>query len=471
MTGYLVFMSLLFYAAWNKRDLIVLLVSIGVNFLIASRIAVPGSTERRKTAWLVAGISVDLAALCFYKYLFPALAFSNSLGLTHRNWGGIILPLGISFFTFTQIAYLIDLKQGVATRESLGSYALFVTFFPHLIAGPILHHKEMMPQFRQERSYRFHSNDLALGLTWFTMGFCKKTLIADRIAPFADSLFAAPTSSGSAETWVGVLMYSMQLYFDFSGYSDMAIGLARMFSIRFPINFNSPFKAENIADFWQRWHITLTHYIMTYVYAPIQMRISAWRLDHGKKISRKAQATLEGISQMVIFPTMFTLLLAGIWHGAGLKYTLYGLMHGTYIAGNHMWRTFVPQTHPLRRVLIRPVSIVITFLAVVSTFVMFRANTVVDAFHIYEGLLGAHGRGTVSAFTVVLLATLLAAVWLCPNTQELLGEVNRADERNWAILQNIRWTPSVSWWLATLVIFTLCMTYSSYGSTFLYFQF
>ena len=157
-------------------------------------------------------------------------------------------------------------------------------------------------------------------------------------------------------------MYSMQLYFDFSGYSDMAIVLARMFSIRFPINFNSPFKAENIGDFWQRWHITLTHYIMSYVYAPIQMRISAWRLDHGRKISRKALATFEGLSQMVIFPTIFTLLVAGIWHGAGLKYTLYGLMHGIYIAGNHMWRTFVPPTHPLRRAITLPVPLPSRFL-------------------------------------------------------------------------------------------------------------
>ncbi len=473
MVGYLLLMSLIFYAAWSKEYLLVLLASIAVNFFVSSRIAGNAAQPRRQTAWLVGGIVADLATLCFYKYLFPFLAFAHSIGMTHQSWGTTILPLGISFFTFTQIAYLVDLKQGAAGRESVGSYALFVTFFPHLVAGPILHHKEMMPQFRQERSYRFHSDDLALGITWFTMGFCKKTLIADRISPLANALFAAPAAKGTAETWLGALIYAMQLYFDFSGYSDMAIGLARMFSIRFPMNFNSPFKAENIGDFWQRWHMTLTHYIMAYVYAPIQMKVSRWRLDRGKKTSRKAQATFEGLLQMVLFPTIVTLTLAGVWHGAGLQFTMYGIMHGLFLSANHMWRVFVPEANYIRRrLLTRPVSIGVTFLTVVSTFVMFRANTVKDAIHIYGGLLGRHHYGTpVPPLEWLLLAGLFAVVWLLPNTQEVLGESQKEDEVNWALVRNIRWVPSLPWWVVTVAVFTICMAYSSVESTFLYFQF
>lgn len=472
MVGYLGAASLVFYAAWSRKYLLVLLASMAANFSFATLIANNAERARRQSAWLTFGILANLGALCYYKYLFPTLGFAHSLGLTHQSWGSVVLPLGISFFTFTQIAYLIDLKQGVAGRESPGSYALFVTFFPHLIAGPILHHKEMMPQFREERPYRFRADDFALGLTWFTMGFAKKTLIADRISPIANVIFNAPFQHGMGETWVGALLYSMQLYFDFSGYSDMAIGLARMFSIHFPMNFNSPFKAENMIEFWNRWHMTLTRYILAYVYAPLQMKVSRWRLDRGKKVSRKSQATLEGLLQMIVFPTMITLFLAGVWHGAGLQFLLYGLMHGTLISGNHVWRVLVPPTSLARRVFTRPIAIVLTYLAVVCTFVMFHANNVEDAFHVYAGMLGRHGVGIrVPCNHVVLLALLLALVWLLPNTQEVLGEAQQEDAGSWSLATGLRWSPSLPWLAATAIAFAFCMAYSSAASTFLYFQF
>ena len=472
MVGYLAIASLIFYAAWSRRYLAVLLGSMVANFFFSTRIAASVEQPRRQGAWLTFGILANLGALCYYKYLFPFLGFTHDVGLSHQSWGSVVLPLGISFFTFTQIAYLIDLKQGVAGRESLGSYALFVTFFPHLIAGPILHHKEMMPQFREERSYRFHADDFALGLTWFTMGFCKKTLIADRISPIANVIFNAPVHHGTAETWVGALLYSMQLYFDFSGYSDMAVGLARMFSIRFPMNFNSPFKAENIIEFWNRWHMTLTRYILDYVYAPLQMKVSRWRIDHGKKVSRKAQATLEGLLQMIVFPTVITLSLAGVWHGAGFQFLLYGLMHGTLISSNHAWRVLVPEKSFARRIFTRPVSIVLTYLTVMCTFVMFHANNVGDALHVYAGMLGRHGLGApVPWRSLMLLVLLLAIVWLLPNTQEVLGEAQQEDAGNWSVASGLRWTPSFLWLSATAVAFAFCMAYSSAASTFLYFQF
>jgi alginate O-acetyltransferase complex protein AlgI len=324
--GFLALMSFVFYAQWSTQYLFLLVGSILFNFCVSHLIFRAKGRERLQTGWLVFGIASNLLALVYFKYLFPLLGFITHEGLLHHDFGSVILPLGISFFTFTQIAYLIDLKQGVAQPESPLSYSLFVTFFPHLIAGPILHHKEIMPQFREERRYKVNSDDMAVGLTWFTMGLFKKLIVADRIAPFADVMFANPGASSFVRTWLAVLTYAMQLYFDFSGYSDMAVGLARMFSIRFPLNFNSPYKATSIIDFWNRWHMTLTRYIMAYVYSPLLFWISRRRQENGKKVSKRAQATLEGFTHMIAFPTIFTLFLAGIWHGAGFQYLVYGLM-------------------------------------------------------------------------------------------------------------------------------------------------
>ena len=368
---------------------------------------------------------------------------------------------------------MVDLKQGVAGTESLLSYVLFVTFFPHLIAGPILHHKEIMPQFREERRYQLDSNDVALGLSWFTVGMSKKVMIADRISPIADALFRAPQHTGFLASWVGVLVYAMQLYFDFSGYSDMAVGIARIFSIRFPLNFNSPYKAVNIIDFWNRWHMTLTRYIMAYLYSPVLFWISRRRQNKGKKVSKRAQATLEGFTSMIVLPTLFTMFIAGVWHGAGLQYLLYGTMHGVYITTNHAWRTFVPAESRLRRLITAPVGVGMTFLAVVVAFVMFRANDTLGALTIYRGMLGLHGLGARQqpGGDIIRLALLFGVVWLMPNTQELFGEQQREDAPNWTAIRIARWQPNVLWWSVTTVLFLVSMAFSTLGSTFLYFQF
>lgn len=184
--------------------------------------------------------------------------------------------------------------------------------------------------------------------------------IADQISPVADAFYTHPQGIGAASAWLGVITYSMQLYFDFSGYSDMAVGIARMFSIRFPLNFNSPYKATGIIDYWQRWHMTLTRFIMDYVYAPIQFRVSRSRLDKGKKVSRKATATLEGFVQMIAMPSLVTMFLVGVWHGACIQFFLYGLLHGTYIVINHAWRIFVPAESRLKKILSVPLSVGVT---------------------------------------------------------------------------------------------------------------
>jgi alginate O-acetyltransferase complex protein AlgI len=468
--GFLSFMSFMFYAKWSIHYLPLLLGSILFNYAISLLIA--RSKERVQTGWLAFGIAVNIAALGYFKYFFPMSSFFADHGFLLHGWRSQVLPLGISFFTFTQISYLIDLKQGVATRENLLNYSLFVTFFPHLIAGPIIHNKEMMPQFRQERRYQLVRDDMALGLTWFTMGMFKKVVIADRISPLADTLFNQPHNAGALQAWLGVLAYAMQLYFDFSGYSDMAVGLARMFSIRFPLNFNSPYKSSCIIDFWQRWHMTLTAYIMDYLYSPIQFWVSRRRLDKGKKTSRKAMATPEGFLQMVALPTLVTLFVAGVWHGAGWKFMVYGLLHGSYLVINHAWRIFVPHNSKLRKPFITPINIGITFLAVLAAETVFRADTLSITWTIYGSMVGRHGFGVAwSRFQIVEIVALFAVVWLMPNTQEILGEARKDDQLNSSIFPKARWRPTLPWWIATSTTCLVSICCSTANSTFLYFQF
>jgi D-alanyl-lipoteichoic acid acyltransferase DltB (MBOAT superfamily) len=304
--GWLSLVSLFFYGYWNPKYLFLLGGSILLNF-VASRVIARVASERSKTIALVTAITANIALLFWFKYLFPLLHFFHSAGWLSRDYGSVILPLGISFFTFTQISYLVDLAQGQAERQDLLSYLLFVTFFPHLIAGPILHHKEMMPQFAENqfaestspthlRRFSLNPDDVALGLTWFLMGLAKKVLIADKLAPTADLAFQHAGSLSATSAWTGLIVYSMQIYFDFSGYSDMALGLARIFSIRFPLNFDSPYKATSVTEYWQRWHMTLTRYITLYLYNPLLLAVQRRRLAAGRKISRKALTTVGGFT-------------------------------------------------------------------------------------------------------------------------------------------------------------------------------
>jgi alginate O-acetyltransferase complex protein AlgI len=470
--GFLAFMSFIFYAHWSTVYLWLLVGSILFNFGMTRMIVRYKANDRAATGWLVFGIASNLAALCYFKYLFPVLSFFNEHGVLRHDFGSVILPLGISFFTFTQIGYLVDVKQRSAEPEKLLNYSLFVTFFPHLIAGPILNHKEMMPQFRQERRYQLDRNDVALGLTWFTMGMFKKVMVADRISPVADALFRDP-HAGVVSAWIGALTYSLQLYFDFSGYSDMAVGVAKMFSIRFPLNFNSPYKATNIIDFWQRWHMTLTHYIMDYVYGPVQLRVSRSRLNAGKKVSKRATATAEGFLHMVAWPTMVTMFLVGVWHGAGKQFLVFGLLHGAYLVTNHAWRIFVPHDSKVQKVLIPPVGIALTNSAVLVTQIFFRASSVRAALSVLSSMTGRNGVGLLAGqgSQILLLVGLYAVIWLMPNTQELLGEEQKGDAPNSSILPHIRWRPTLPWWVATCAAFMVSMFYSTAGSTFLYFQF
>ncbi len=480
---WLAFMSLVFYAEWRREFLLLLGGSILFNYACASLLNRYRTRERVGSSLLSAGISGNLLLLGYYKYLFPFLSELGRLTILHHQFAGVLLPLGISFFTFTQLAYLIDLRQGAAELQDFPSYVLFVTFFPHLIAGPILHHSEIMPQFQEERKYRLRADDLAVGFTWFVMGLFKKVFLADSIAPFADTAFANPRALGALSAWLGVLSYTMQLYFDFSGYSDMAIGLARMFSIRFPLNFDSPYKATNIIDFWSRWHITLTRYVTLYLYNPISLAVNRRRLARGKKVSRKGSATLEGFTSMVAFPTMISMAIIGIWHGAGLQFLLFGLVHGVYITINHAWRIFGkkktgPEATGAALWARQSASVLLTLLCVVIGQVFFRANSTRGAFAMLASMGTAHGLGlnALSADVAVIgrLVLRFAIVWLLPNTQEILFRFQPAEgvrEPHGWFGRHMLWRPSMGWAFAIAIAFMVALTWMENTARFLYFQF
>ena len=481
--------SLFFYGYWDARYLFVLVGSILVNYWVAGRIAGAASDEAKSRAWVVVGVSANLLLLVWYKYFFPTLTFLESIGLQSPGWVEVALPLGISFFTFTQIAYLVDLSQGAAQRQGFVSYVLFVTFFPHLIAGPIIHHAEMMPQFEARTRRGLQADDMALGMTWFILGLSKKVLIADRLGPIADALYAQPSAFGFSAAWLGVLCYAMQLYFDFSGYSDMALGLGRMFSIRFPFNFNSPYKARNIIDFWARWHMTLTRWLTAYLYNPIALSINRRRMALGKKVSKSATKTLAGFFELVALPTLITIFLAGVWHGAGRQFMVFGLLHGIYLTVNHAWRIFASDRPVLRRLMPWPLGMALTAAAVLVGQVFFRAASVGDAMVVLQSLVHLHGGvdlasgptaalipGT-SAFLLKpikaagTLAVCFAIVWFLPNTQEILGQAPRGSLKTEGVWKILAWTPNLSSAAVMIALFTLCFAYLDASKSFLYFQF
>jgi D-alanyl-lipoteichoic acid acyltransferase DltB (MBOAT superfamily) len=473
--------SLIFYAVWKPIFVVVLLGSIVMNF-VCSRLIAAASDPAGKKRWMVIGIVANLGALCYFKYLHALFQWLISLGAGVPDLGAVILPLGISFFTFTQIAYLVDLAQDEAEPQDIISYTLFVTFFPHLIAGPILHYGEMMPQFGAERKLRFHSRDVAIGFTWFVMGLAKKVLIADAIAPIAATAYATPTELTAVAAWTGVLAYSLQLYFDFSGYSDMALGLARMFSIRFPFNFDSPYKARNILDYWQRWHMTLTRYVALYLYNPMSLAINRRRMAAGKKVSAKAQKTLEGFLSMVVLPTVVTMFIVGVWHGAGSQFMIFGLLQGTYFCICHAWRMFGPKSKD-KDAKDSPFTVmwtwVVTYVAVLVGQVFFRSASTEDALEMLQSLVGKHGIGT-DAIVVryaVAAAFIYPFLWFAPNTQEVLGETppvhgKEAPKKAKPLrFRPAQWQPNIAWAVAMGVVLVLVMIGLQDTAAFLYFQF
>lgn len=365
MTAWLVLCSLFFYGWWNPIYLLLLGFSIGINFFVGRQL----SNQSSKSI-LMGGVLFNLGLLGYFKY---AGFFGSMIGM---SVGDIILPLAISFFTFQQITYLIDAAKGKTQEYNFLDYCLFVTFFPQLIAGPIVHHKDMMPQFANRKLFGLTAQNLAIGMTFFVIGLFKKVVIADEIAQYATPVFNTADAGGTiylVEAWVGALSYTFQLYFDFSGYSDMAIGLARMFGIQLPLNFFSPYKAASIIDFWRRWHITLSHFLRDYLYIPL---------------GGNRKGTFMRYNNLMI-----TMVLGGLWHGAGWNFLIWGGLHGLYLMVNHAWRGLCSHLSitPFASLFGKIISIMITFLSVVIAWVFFRATTFDGATSMLSAMTGTNG--------------------------------------------------------------------------------
>jgi D-alanyl-lipoteichoic acid acyltransferase DltB (MBOAT superfamily) len=477
--------SFVFYGWWNPIFLVLLAGSITFNYALSVFLTDrPGA--RGQALLLTAGVAANVLLLVYFKYLFPFLGFLHALGLRHSDAGSVVLPLGISFFTFTQIGYLVDCRQGAVRDRGILNYILFVTFFPHLIAGPILHNREIMPQFADPKTYVFKAANLAAGMALFAFGLFKKVVFADSIAPWAELGFAHTHGMPWLESWSVALGYSMQLYFDFSGYSDMAIGLGIMFGVKLPLNFNSPYKAASIIDFWQRWHMTLTRYLTLLIYNPISFWIVRRRKAQGLGTGRDAAATLSGFTSMIAFPTVATMLIAGVWHGAGLTFVVFGALHGTYLCINHAWRiAFPPRPRsdlPPRAGLSRLWCVVwpvaLTYLAILVTEVFFRAATVADALALLRGMLGLNGWGLALPLDGhlrdnLLLAVILAVIaFRAPNACQIMNDWSPTLTKVRSTLRSLwLWRPNVGWaMVGGLLLFIASQRFDQSG-VFLYFQF
>lgn len=470
---WLVAASLAFYGWWNPAFLAALLLSVVFNYVVS---VVIGRLDARPVmqCWaLAAAIAVNLGALVYFKYLFALVGLLRGFGID-MAFDPVVLPLGISFFTFTQIGYLVDVNQGTAKERGLLNYLLFVTFFPHLIAGPILHNREIMPQFAEAATFRPSGRNLSVGVTIFVMGMLKKCLLADPLSATVAAGFADPAGLAAPAAWLTALSYSLQLYFDFSGYSDMAIGLARMFNVRFPINFNSPYKAASVIEYWQRWHMTLTRYLTLLLYNPIALAITRWRTARGLPVNRGALARPSGFAAMVVAPTFATMGLAGIWHGAGLQFVIFGLLHATYLCVNHAWRILFPQAREeAPRRWRHAGSVLLTYLAVLVGAIFFRAPSAGVAVDLLRAMAGMNGAGAWPALPdLAWLGVLYGVVWGLPNTQEIVARAEPTLGRiRPACPAWLQWQPTAPWAVAAgLGALAGLLTLGS-AAEFLYFQF
>jgi len=476
--------SLFFFAWWDYRFVPLLVGSVVFNFNAGLRMA--SSPPARKRTWLVTAIAVNLVVLGYFKY---ANFFLSNVGAaigTSFPHLHVILPAGISFFTFTQIAFLVDTYRHDVREYAFGNYFLFVTYFPHLIAGPILHHSEMMPQFGAMNRRSVSIENLAVGLTIFIIGLAKKTMLADSVSPYADQGFGLVEAGGSLsflEAWMTALAYTFQLYFDFSGYCDMAIGISKMLGVRLPLNFDSPYKSKSIVEFWRRWHMTLSRFLRDYLYIA---------LGGNRKGPTRRYANL-----------MSTMLLGGLWHGAGWTFVVWGGLHGLYLVVNHAWSAL------LRRLgfggpggpAYRAAAWLITFLSVVVAWVFFRATSAHAALHLLKAMIDPSNlqlrerwaaslpawlahiaqlrpelATSLDKWDMLRISGMLVLVLALPNTQQLLARYRPAlDTESIATpvkgLAGLRWQPTLSWAFAIGALAACALVLNRSSSPFIYFNF
>ncbi len=494
--GWLVIASLFFYGWWNPAYLILIIGSMVFNYYVGTIISKNLSSKRLAKYLLIFGIFINLSLLVYYKYANFFLENLSYVMQEELEVQQILLPLAISFFTFQQIAFLVDSYKGVTKEYKFLHYALFVTFFPQLIAGPIVHHKEILPQFMDRMNMRFNINNITIGLIIFSIGLFKKAVLADGIAVYANPVFTMVDAGQQLDffrSWGGALSYTFQLYFDFSGYSDMAIGGARLFGIKLPLNFHSPYKSLNIVEFWRRWHMTLSRFLRDYLY----IALGGNRKGHMRRYIN----------------LFFTMLLGGLWHGAGWTFVVWGALHGTYLMINHFWHFVVKSFHLQflnNSSLWRGICWLLTFNAVVVGWVFFRASNFDSAWLLMQGMVGEHGfsipngimarlgslgeifhtlgiasslgggSNFVMTYVWVILLLLVAIVW--PNTQQIMDKFepsfNKLSDNpattllnNNIFMNKVKFSFSYRWAIVMAFILTAGILALSQVSEFLYFRF
>ena len=438
---WLIAASLAFYAWWSPLHLALLLASVGANY--GAHILL---RKNRSRPVLIVGIISNLAVLAWFKYADFLLQNVAALTGAESKALGIVLPLAISFFTFQQISFLLDTWNDKIEQCDFKRYVLFVTFFPQLIAGPIVLQKDTIPQFHLSNFANRTGLNIMVGGTLFAIGLFKKIVLADGIAPVANAVFAASDAGQTIDmqtAWQGALAYTFQIYFDFSGYCDMALGVARMFGIKLPINFNSPYKAVSISDFWRRWHITLSRFLRDYLYIPLGGNRSGILGRHGNLVA--------------------TMLLGGLWHGAGWNFVIWGGLHGTFLVVNHLWRDISVRHgfHKLAPKFIRLIaSWSLTMMAVIVAWVFFRAETFSGAVGVLSAMfipaevsIIAQGGALVEdpAFSVMIIAVMMIVVTAFPNSIELTRKyrpvIDTVRELGTSAysLRSLNWRPAPMW--------------------------
>jgi len=511
---WLILASLAFYGWWRPLNVLIICPSVIINFFIArTLLSLSQNEQSRRTskAILLAGLLFNVLFLGVFKYTDFVTGTINDVFGANLILRHIILPLGISFITFQKIAFLIDVQAGRIKSFTFQDYCTFVLFFPQLVAGPIVHYREMMPQFQSARC-RFDKENVAVGLTLLLFGLFKKVILADKIAPFVSPIYLH-AASGTGVTfimaWMAAIGFTLQIYFDFSGYTDMALGLARLFGIKLPPNFYSPLRASNIIDFWMRWHMTLTRFLTAYIYNPLVLWLTRRRVAKGRPGFGGRHTTVGAFVSLLMCPTILTMFIAGLWHGAGYGFVVWGVLHGFYITVNHAWRLTGPRLWPDRRSyesFMRPVGPVVTFIIVAATMVFFRAPTIGAAIDLVRGMVGINGiglpehllarlgpaavllhrigivavAGSVQDFikTWIVICLLLFVALAAPNTLQILGRYEpalgiRPSSTKLAIggIRILEWGPSLAWAIVMSGIAAITIVHIGGPSEFLYWQF
>jgi alginate O-acetyltransferase complex protein AlgI len=462
---WVIVLSLFFYGWWSLRDLLLILVSILFNFLICQAIATHQNSNAYRKLFLFIGVFTNLSALAYFKYrlMIKAILTQGFSSLLSDNFSGIDLPLAISFFTFQQIAYVVDTYRKHSLGNSIINYAASVTFFPHLIAGPLVNYRDLYSQFEKIAKLKFQTHTFTTGITLFIFGLSKKLIIADHLATFADHVFINPRAEIIAwgDAWIGALTYTFQLYFDFSGYSDMAVGLALLFGIKLPANFMSPYQSHNIIEFWRRWHITLSDFLKNYLY----ISLGGNRCGPIRRY----------------FNLLLTMLIGGIWHGAGFNFVIWGLLHGVYLILNHILKSLKLFRIP------KPIGILTTFFFVVIAWVFFRAKNVAQAKTLLFTMFNFADLNQIIKMNMLkenltlVISELCLASFICfimPNTLQLLeGEspILHAKETYekfpTTLFPHLKWKYSIVSGIALGLMFTACIILLSKTVTFIYYQF